>query len=156
MTTTAIMMYWKPDKRNTLLFSMLGRFAAPVRVELRGINLEYKHNPGMRILPFKPRKGVSAGRGAHHSWDMVVKRAASWPTMIMMVWREMLPSTGRASRLAGGLQGCSSRLGPPRPITMAIDVIRQMSRNRNCQSPKFDPTYTHGHARARAHAKKDG
>lgn len=42
-----MMMYWKPDKTNTLLFSMLGRFSDPVRVELSGIYLEWKQNPGI-------------------------------------------------------------------------------------------------------------
>lgn len=78
-----------------------------------------------------------------HSCEVVMKRAASWPRMIMQVWMKMLPRTGRASRLAGGLQRCSSSLGPPLPITMASKVIRQMSKNRNCRSAMFVFSWKH-------------
>lgn len=73
----------------------------------------------------------------HHSCEVVAKSATSWKTMTMPVWMKMLPRTGRASRLAGGLHEYSSSLGPPRPITMASTVMRQMSRYRNCRSLMF-------------------
>lgn len=100
--------------------------------------------PGSQFYPLNPvmLPLLEELHTAHHSCDIVTKRAASWPMMIMQVWRKMLPITGRASRLAGGLQVCSSGLGPPLPIRMASNVIRQMSKNRNCRSPKFEPNYT--------------
>lgn len=73
----------------------------------------------------------------YHSCAVVTKTAATWKVMTMQVWRKRLPRKGRASRLAGGLHECSCLLGPPRPITMASTVIRQMSRNRNSRSLMF-------------------
>lgn len=42
MTTTAMKMYWKPDKEKMLVSSMLGKLAVPKTVELRGIYLVEK------------------------------------------------------------------------------------------------------------------
>lgn len=42
VTMTAMNMYWNPDTANTLVSSMLGRFAAPATVELSGANLQNK------------------------------------------------------------------------------------------------------------------
>lgn len=39
VTTSAMMMYWKPDNTNTEVSSMLGRLDSPVVVELSGIYL---------------------------------------------------------------------------------------------------------------------
>lgn len=58
-----MMMYWKPDNKKTPLFSMLGRFSCPnLIVELRGIYLEHKPSPRVKILPFESSDGASAGR----------------------------------------------------------------------------------------------
>lgn len=126
-------------------------WSSPSRIEwnIPGMKTKSGHHK-----PFKPCDAclLEESCAAHHSCDMVVKRAASWPRRIMPVWRKMLPSTGRASRLAGGLQECSSRLGPPFPITTARDVIRQMSKNRNCRSPKFVLNYSH--TNTRTHTQK--
>lgn len=113
---------------------------------------EYTWNTNQTPPPVKTLPFVTLWRclcwksSAHHSCDMVMKRAASWPATIMQVCRKMLPKTGRASRLAGGLQACSSWLGPPRPIGMASDVIRKMSTKRNCRSAKlvFNCTQSQG------------
>lgn len=80
---------------------------------------------------------------ADHSSEVVMKSAASWPRAIMQVWMKRLPSTGRANRLAAGLEGYSSSLGPPLPITMASRVTRRMSQYRNCWSATLVFTWTH-------------
>ena len=70
-----------------------------------------------------------------------MSRAPVCPRMLNSVCRNMPPRMGRAIRLAGGLRGCNSSLGPPRPITMASRVTRNRSKNRNCQSPRLVFTY---------------
>ena len=78
-----------------------------------------------------------------HSCEAVMKSADSWPRLVMQVRRKMLPRTGTDSRLAGGLRGCSSSLGPPLPITMANTVTKKMSQIRNCRSAMVVFTWTH-------------
>lgn len=56
MTTTAMMMYWKPDKVNTLASSMLGRLSAPNTVELRGIYLEETGNEALQCMKVQHMK----------------------------------------------------------------------------------------------------
>lgn len=80
---------------------------------------------------------------ADHSSEVVMKSAANWPRAIMQVWMKRLPRTGRANRLAAGLEGYSSSLGPPLPITMASTVTRRTSKYRNCGSAMLVFTWTH-------------
>lgn len=72
-----------------------------------------------------------------------MKSADSWPRMTMQVWMKMLPRTGTVIRLAGGLRGCSSSLGPPLPITMASTDTTKMSQTRNCRSAMLVFIWTH-------------
>lgn len=71
-----------------------------------------------------------------HFCEVVMRRAATCPRMIMHVWMNRLTRIGKFSRLAGGLKVCSSSLGPPLPITIASRVTRMKSKYRNWKSPK--------------------
>lgn len=149
MTTTDMMMYWKPDMSNTQVFSKFGRLAVPTSVALRGIYLKMKEetNKSQSAEHVNSFLEGSLMRNksyfADHSSEVVMKSAASWPRAIMQVWMKRLPSTGRANRLAAGLEGYSSSLGPPLPITMASRVTRRMSQYRNCWSATLVFTWTH-------------
>lgn len=135
------MIYWKPDTANTLVSSMLGRFAAPVVVEFSGTYLKTQTSAVKRLQRFLMLSEIEISI-TYQSCDIVMSRPETWARISSTVCISKLARTGRDNRLAAGRWGWRSLLGPPRPIKIANTVTNTKSKNKNCRSPRLVFSYS--------------